>query len=81
MQDAFGNTVTGATTAVELTIVAQTGTPGATLTGGGPVSASGGVAVFSTLSIDVLGLNYRLQAAADGLTGGKSSPFDVLVFP
>ncbi|MGE5803902.1 MAG: beta strand repeat-containing protein, partial [Gemmatimonadota bacterium] len=81
VQDAFGNTVTGATTDVTLSIVPLTGTPLATLSGGGPASASGGVAVFSTLSIDLVGLNYQLQAAADGLTGAKSSPFNVLFVP
>lgn len=51
------------------------GTLGGTLT----VAASGGVAVFTNLSIDYPGTGYTLTAVADGLTAATSNPFDVTV--
>ncbi len=80
VQDEFGNTVTGSTAAITLTITPGTGTLGATLSGGGPVSASGGGATFSTLRIDLPnlpGLGYRLDATATGLTTATSNLFDI----
>ncbi|HKA57428.1 MAG TPA: hypothetical protein VKD28_02350, partial [Gemmatimonadales bacterium] len=81
VRDAFGNNVTSSTADITLTIVDPSGTPGAILSGGGPVSAVGGVAIFSALSIDLVGLNYQLRAAANGLTAAVSSQFNVTVFP
>jgi hypothetical protein len=81
VQDAFGNAVTGSSAAVTLAITSLTGTPLATLSGGGPVTAALGVATFSSLSIDLAGLGYRLDALADGLTGATSSPFEILLTP
>ena len=36
-----------------------------------------GVATFSDLSIDQVGNGYTLQAAASGLTGAVSTPFNI----
>jgi hypothetical protein len=81
VRDGFGNTVRAFTDAVTLTITPLTGTPLAVLSGGGPIGAVLGVATFANLSIDLFGVGYRLDAAAAGLTGSTSDPFNVLIFP
>jgi hypothetical protein len=59
---------------------------GAKLSGGSSVNAtaSGGVATFPSLSVDLAGSNYRLEATSPGLTGSPtnglspvSSPFSI----
>lgn len=61
--DAYGNFVTTDNTdTVSLAITSGTGTTGAALSGGGPVTASGGVATFAGLSIDTAGTGYTLTA-------------------
>ncbi len=45
------------------------------------VSAVAGVATFSGLSINLLGMGYVLTASAGGLTGVDSSPLAVSVAP
>ena len=74
--DQFGNTATGFNGAITLTITTLTGTPGATLSNG-VVSASSGVATFSNLSIDLVGLGYELDANASGVAGVTSTTFDI----
>jgi adhesin/invasin len=76
--DQFGNTATGFTGTVTLTITQFTGTPGATLSNGA-VSAAGGVATFSNLSIDLPGTGYELDANASGVTGVTSTAFDITI--
>ena len=75
IQDAFGNTVTGATDVVSMAIAANPG--GGTLSGTSPVSAVSGVATFSDLSIDLAGVGYTLGATSPALTGATSAAFDI----
>jgi hypothetical protein len=79
VRDAFGNKVAGATDAVTLAITTNPG--GGTLGGTTTVPASGGVASFSTLSIDAPGTGYVLTASAAGLNSATSSAFDVTPAP
>ncbi len=77
IRDAFENLVTDATDEVTLAITNGTGTPTAQLFGTNPKSAVGGIVTFSDLSIDLLGIGYRLDASAAGMTGATSEPFDI----
>ena len=74
IEDTFGNLTTStATVAVALT------TPGsATLSGTASTTASGGVATFSTLSVNKTG-TYTLTATSSGLAGDTSNLFDIMV--
>src|SRR5262245_15676944 len=76
-RDAFGNTATSFLNNVTLVVTGGTGTPGAVLSGTRIVGAVGGVATFSTLSIDKSGSGYTLTASASGLTGAVSTPFAI----
>ena len=76
IQDAGGNTVGSATDAVSLSIDANP--TGGALSGTVTVNAVNGVATFPGLSIDKVGSGYTLAAAATGLTGDTSPPFDIL---
>ena len=72
VQDANGNTVTGAINSITLTI---TSAGGATLTcTANPKSASSGVDTFAGCKINKAG-TYTLTAAASGLTSAVSSNF------
>ena len=62
MLDAFGNLVTGDNTDV-VTLALGNNPGGATLSGGGSVTVSGGVATFGTLSLDKAGTGYTLTAS------------------
>src|SRR6267378_4501700 len=62
--DGLGNPVLDFTGDMTVAIAAGTGTPGATLAGSATVTAVGGVATFTTLSIATPGTSYRLTAAA-----------------
>ena len=73
--DFVGNTVTGFTGDVTLAI--GTNPSGGTLSGTLTVAAAGGIATFSTLSIETAGTGYTLTAAAGGLTGATSDLFDI----
>jgi hypothetical protein len=61
---------------VTLSITPGTGDAQAVLSGTTTVPAVGGVATFSTLSIDKAGTGYILSAAAAGLNA-TSAPFDI----
>ena len=76
-KDALGNTVTGFTGNVTLTITAGTGASGARLLGATTVAAVGGVATFSALSIAQSASGYTLSATGTGLAGTTSSPFTI----
>jgi hypothetical protein len=78
-QDAFGNTATDFVGAITLSITPLTGTPLALLSGTNPVSAVGGLATFSNLSIDLLSTfpPYQLDAASGSLTPTTSSRFNI----
>ena len=73
--DVLGNTNQTFSGSVKLAIGhnPSAGTLSGTLT----VAAFGGVATFSTLSIDKAGTGYTLTAAASGVTGATSAPFDI----
>jgi Pro-kumamolisin, activation domain len=75
VEDAAGNTVTGSSTSIALTL--SGGTLGATLSGTTTMTATAGVAVFSGLSVDKPGTGYQLNAASSGLTGAASSVFAI----
>ncbi len=72
IEDGSGNTVTGATNSVTLTIAAGAG--GATLAGTTTVAAVNGIASFSSLRILTAGTGYRLKAETTRLTGSPARP-------
>jgi hypothetical protein len=74
-RDAGGNLVTTFTGPVTLALGANPG--GATLSGGGPVNAVGGVATFSAVQISAAGNGYTLVASSTGLTSDTSTPIDI----
>lgn len=76
VQDASGTTVSSATPSV--TIAVATNPAGGTLAGSLTVSAVGGVATFSSLSIDKAGTGYTLRATSTGLAAATSASFDVI---
>ncbi|MGH6690797.1 MAG: beta strand repeat-containing protein, partial [Gammaproteobacteria bacterium] len=78
-RDAQGNTVTGFTGNVTVSIEANPG--GGTLAGTKQVAAVAGVATFSTLSIDKVGTGYTLLAASAGLVTASSAAFAITPGP
>ncbi len=79
--DAVGNTVTSFSGDVALGISVGSGTGGATLSGSTTITATNGIASFTTLSIDKSGTAYSLLALSSGLTGATSGPFDIAAGP
>jgi hypothetical protein len=77
VQDALGNTVPSATTSITVAVTTGTGAAGATLGGTKTVSASSGIAAFSTLSLDKAASGYTLTATASGMTSATSSAFTI----
>jgi alpha-tubulin suppressor-like RCC1 family protein len=77
IQDALGNTVTGATSSVTLAITSGTGAAGATVSGSSSKSAVAGVATFYDLSIDKAGTGYSLTASSGSLPAVASAAFTV----
>ncbi len=77
--DAGGNLVT--TDTRDVTVAIGTNPAAGTLGGTQTVAAVGGVATFSTLTIDNLGTGYTLVASASGLTGATSVPFNITTTP
>jgi alpha-tubulin suppressor-like RCC1 family protein len=73
--DARDNLVTSA--ALDVTLALGANPSGGTLAGTATVTSAGGIAAFSTLSIDLAGNGYTLDATAGGLTGASTGPFDV----
>ncbi len=71
--DANGNPLTTSVTVVTLTIASG---PSTTLSGGGAVNDSAGLATYNALSIHTAG-TYTLQASASGATSVTSSSFVV----
>jgi len=76
VRDQFANRVASATT---ITLAIGTNPGGGTLSGTTTVTAAGGVARFTDLSIDQAGTGYTLAASAAGLNGATSQPFDISV--
>jgi large repetitive protein len=74
VQDSFGTPVTSSNASV--TVALASGSPAGTLGGTKTVSAVGGVATFSDLSIDTVNSNYRLTATGSGLTSATSNAFN-----
>ena len=75
IEDAQGN-LTTSTASVTIGIGVNPGT--STLGGTTSAPASGGVASFSTLTLNKIGTGYTLTAASSGLTGSTSSAFNVV---
>jgi adhesin/invasin len=78
VRDQFGNTVTGYSGSITVSIVPLTGTPLANLSGTRTRQVINGVATFDDLSINLLGVGYRLRATGDGLTV-DSEAFTILL--
>ena len=79
VRDASGTLVPGATNAVTVAILNNAG--GGTLSGTKTVNAVSGVATFSGLSLDKVGVGYTLQATATSLTSATSSAFNITPAP
>ena len=88
VRDAYGNTVTGSTASVTLTLAGGSGLQRAAsprakpaiaspLHGTTTVSAVAGVATFADLSIDAADTGYSLTASSAGLAGATSTTFAV----
>ena len=75
VRDASGTLVPAATNAVTVAILNNVG--GGTLSGTKTVNAVAGVATFTGLSLDKVGVGYTLQATASGLTSANSSAFNI----
>lgn len=73
VEDAFGNLVTGYGGDVTAALTGGAGNLGGTLN----VTASGGVASFSGLSIDQAGTGYTIEASASGLSPVSAGPFAI----
>jgi hypothetical protein len=74
--DAWGNLATGGTAIVTIGLVNNPG--GASLGGSLTVSAVGGVATFSNLSMNKVGAGYTLRATSGALSPVVSSLFNIL---
>ena len=79
IEDASGNTVTGATNVVSVSI--GTNPTGGTLAGTVSVAPVNGVATFSNLHVDKAGMNYTLKASATGLAEASSTAFTITAGP
>jgi hypothetical protein len=75
VEDSMGNLVTGDTSTVTVAIGANPG--GGTLSGSASLAAVGGIATFSTLSIDKSGVGYTLTASDGALAMATSSSFNI----
>src|SRR5204863_8847920 len=73
--DQFDNLVTGDSSNVTVAIGTNPGS--GTLSGTKTVAASGGIATFSTLSIDKTGVGYTLAASDGSLSGATSGTFNI----
>src|SRR5207247_1333305 len=73
--DALGNLVPSF--AGSVTVALGTNPGGATVSGTTPVTAVGGVATFSDLSINKTGTGYTLTASASGFAPVTSTAFDI----
>ena len=74
-RDALGNVAT--TFTGNVTVAIGTNPGGAALSGTPTVAASAGVAVFPDLALSSVGTAYTLTAAAAGLPGAATNPFDI----
>lgn len=74
IQDAFGNLVPDATGDISVALSSGTGTLSGTLT----ATASSGQAIFSDLSLQLVGTDKILTASSSGLTDISSSAFTII---
>ncbi len=75
VEDSFGNVVTTSSNSVTASLVSNPGS--STLSGTTSVSANAGVAAFSGLSLNKLGVGYTIQVASPGLTSATTSAITV----
>lgn len=75
IQDAAGQTVTGASSIVTVSLVSNSA--GAVLSGTTTVRAVQGIATFTDLSVDLPGDGFVLEARRTGLPAITSAPFSV----
>ncbi|MFY0565578.1 beta strand repeat-containing protein [Archangium lansingense] len=75
VQDSAGNRISSASPQVVLSLA---NAAGATLSGPTTVTAAGGVATFTGLSVDKAGSGYMLQADVAGLTSELSPAFGIV---
>jgi hypothetical protein len=75
--DAFGNRVTSSTALVKLAVGIG---PSTTISGGGPLSASAGLASFPAATLQAAG-NYTLKASSSGFADVTSNAFNVAIGP
>jgi hypothetical protein len=78
IQDSYGNTVTGSSALVQLTLTSNPGA--ATLTcnqASNQKNAISGIAAFTGCRVSKVGVGYRITAASSGLTSAVSDLFDV----
>jgi len=78
--DAYGNVATQ-DNSTQIRLVLGTNTGGATLTGGGPVTVSNGIATFTGLALSKAGTGDTLVATGGTLTSATSSAFTVTPAP
>jgi hypothetical protein len=76
VRDALGNTATGFNGNITVAIGANPG--GGTLSGTRTLAAVNGVASYQALGINNTGTGYTLTAAAAGLSGATSVPFNII---
>jgi hypothetical protein len=82
LEDAGGNTASGSSAPVALSITSGTGTTGAALScNTNPLNASAGVATFAGCSINLAGTGYTLTASTSGLTSIISTAITITVGP
>jgi hypothetical protein len=77
VHDARGNTVSGATNTVTVSLAPHTA--GGALTGTRTINAGGGVANFRDLKVEPTASGYRMVATSGNLASATSSAFDVIV--
>ena len=76
IEDDQGNLVSNSTSNVTIAIDNDPSS-GATLSGTATVAAVNGVASFSDLSINLVGIGYTLGASSGALTGAESASFNI----
>ena len=79
VEDQFGNVETGYDGSVTIALDNNPSECGAGRSSS--VTASGGVATFSGLTISIVGNGYTLVATGDGLTSPASTPINVTPIP
>ena len=73
--DSLGQRITTSTAAITIGFAVNAG--GGALGGATTVAASGGVANFSSLTVDKAGFGYSLSASSPGATSATSSAFNI----